>query len=230
MLFRSTKSFSALSVDRFLKEHSEADPLRRRPTLSCTLDIGSSERYRLWAGAPERKKRLSKKETKYVSSTLIKVLYLTKRRKKVQTLQDVLLGRQDVLLRKKERIDFSRLWWVGLLLIVTTVVLNFVIYSAVVVLFPMTKVELDPLIFYTGLGTLGAVLVFGLVGWLAPHPITLYRMIAGGVLLLSFVPDIVLFTTGASVVMVGTYMLMHIATAVICVAGLTRFTQTRDAM
>ncbi len=55
---------------------------------------------------------------------------------------------------KQEKIDFSRLWWVGLLLIVTTVVLNFVIYSAVVVLFPMTKVELDPLIFYTGLGTL----------------------------------------------------------------------------
>jgi hypothetical protein len=95
---------------------------------------------------------------------LIKVLYLAKRRKKVQTLQDVHLGRQDALVSKKERIDFSRLWWVGLLLIVTTVVLNFVIYSAVVVLFPMTKVELDPLIFYTGLGTLGAVLVFALVG------------------------------------------------------------------
>lgn len=55
-------------------------------------------------------------------------------------------------------------------------------------------------------------------------------MIAGGVLLLSFVPDIVLFTTGASAILVGTYMLMHIVTAVICVAGLTRFTQTRGAV
>ena len=117
-----------------------------------------------------------------------------------------------------------------MLLIVTTVVLNFVIYSAVVVLFPMTRVKLDPLIFYTGLGTLGAVLVFALVGWLAPHPIPLYRMIAGGVLLLSFVPDIVLFTTGASVIMVGAYVLMHIVTAVICVVGLTRFTHTRDVV
>ena len=165
-----------------------------------------------------------------MSSTLIKVLYLTKRRKKVQTLQDVLPGRQDVLLRKKERIDFSRLWWVGLLLMVTTVVLNFVIYSAVVVLFPMTKVELDPLIFYTGLGTLGAVLVFALVGWLAPHPIPLYRMIAGGVLLLSFVPDIVLFTRVGSLIEVGAYMLMHIVTAVICVVGLTRFTHTSNVV
>jgi hypothetical protein len=113
---------------------------------------------------------------------------------------------------------------------VTTVVLNFVIYSAVVVLFPMTRVELDPLIFYTGLGTLGAVLVFALVEWLAPHPIPLYCMIAGGVLLLSFVPDIVLFTTGASVIMVGAYMLMHIVTAVICIVGLTRFIYPRDVV
>lgn len=165
-----------------------------------------------------------------MSSTLIKVLYLTKRRNKVQTLQDDLLSRQDVHLRKKKRIDFSRLWWVGLLLIVTTVVLNFVIYSAVVVLFPMTRVELDPLIFYTGLGTLGAVLVFALVGWLAPHPIPLFRMIAGSVLLLSFVPDVVLSTTGASVIMVGAYILMHIVTAIICVVGLTKFTHIRDVV
>ncbi len=142
----------------------------------------------------------------------------------MQTLQDVLPGRQDVLLSKKERIDFSRLWWVGLLLIVTTVVINFVIYSGVVFLFPMTKVELDPLIFYTGLGTLGAVLAFALVGWLAPHPIALYRMIAGGVLVLSFIPDIILFTKGGSLIEVAAYILMHIVTAVICVVGLTSFT------
>ena len=111
----------------------------------------------------------------------------------MQILQDVRLGRQDVRLRKKERIDFSRLW-------------------------------------YTGLGTLGAVLVFALVGWLAPHPIRLYQMIAGGVLLLSFVPDIVLFTRGGSLIEVGAYMLMHIVTAVICVVGLTRFTHTRDVV
>ena len=131
---------------------------------------------------------------------------------------------------KQEKIDLSRLWWVGLLVIVTAVVVNFVLCCAVLVLFPTAKVEIDPTIFYTGLGTLGAVLVFCLVGWLAPHPITLYRMIAGGVLLLSFVPDILLFTTGASVIMVGAYILMHIVTAVICVAGLTRFTHTRDVV
>jgi hypothetical protein len=158
-----------------------------------------------------------------VSITFIKVVHLTKRRKRMQTLQ-------DTLPRRNEQIDFSRLWWVGLLLIVTTVVINFVMYSAVLVLFPTTKVELVPLIFYTGLGTLGAVLVFALVGWLAPHPIPLYRMLAGGVLLLSFVPDIVLFTTGASVIMVGAYILMHIVTAVICVVGLTRFSHPRDAV
>ncbi len=157
-----------------------------------------------------------------MSSTLIKVLHLTKGRNSMQIKQEAL--------ERKAKLDLSRLWWVGLLVIVSTVVVNFLIYNAVLVLFPTTRVELNPTIFYTGLGSLGAVLVFALVEWLAPHPINLYRMIAGGVLLLSFVPDIVLFTTGASVIMVGTYMLMHSATAVICVAGLTRFTQTRDAM
>jgi hypothetical protein len=132
--------------------------------------------------------------------------------------------------RKQGSIDFSRLWWVGLLVTVTTIVVNFLIYNAVLVLFPTTKVELNPTIFYTGLGSLGAVLVFAFVGWLAPRPINLYRVIAGGVLLLSFVPDLVLFTTGASVVMVGTYMLQHVVTAVLCVAGLTTFAQTRDAV
>jgi hypothetical protein len=131
--------------------------------------------------------------------------------------------------RTQEGIDYGRLWWVGLLLTVTTIVVNFLIYNAVLVLFPTTKMELNPIIFYTGLGSFGAVLVFALVGWLAPHPINVYRVIAGGVLLLSFAPDIVLFTTGASVIMVGTYMFQHVVTAVLCVAALTTFAQTRDA-
>jgi hypothetical protein len=41
--------------------------------------------------------------------------------------------------RKQENIDFSRLWWVGLLVTVTTIVVNFLIYNAVLVLFPTTK-------------------------------------------------------------------------------------------
>ena len=131
--------------------------------------------------------------------------------------------------RKKEGIDFKRLWWIGLLLIAITVVINFVLYTGVLVFFPTVKIEMEPTIFYTGLGTFGAVLVFGLIGWLVPHPITLYHMIAGGVLMLSFIPDIILFTRGGSLIEVGAYMLMHIVTAVICVVGLTTFTHTMDA-
>jgi hypothetical protein len=143
-----------------------------------------------------------------------------KERKRMQTQQGA---------RKKEGIDFKRLWWVGLLLIAITVVINFVLYTGVLVFFPTVKIEMEPTIFYTGLGTFGAVLVFGLIGWLVPHPITLYQMTAGGVLVLSFIPDIILFTRGGSLIEVGAYMLMHIVTAVICVVGLTTFTQTMDA-
>jgi membrane protein DedA with SNARE-associated domain len=55
-------------------------------------------------------------------------------------------------------------------------------------------------------------------------------MIAGGVLVLSFIPDIILLTSGGSLIEVGAYMLMHIVTAVICVVGLAKFTQTTNAI
>jgi hypothetical protein len=80
----------------------------------------------------------------------------------------------------------------------------------------------------TVLGALAAILVFAMVAWRAARPITLYRRIAGVALLLSFVPDFLLFTVGFSVIVVEAYMLMHIATAIICVLGLTRYTQARD--
>jgi hypothetical protein len=151
---------------------------------------------------------------------LLKKTGFPKRRKSMQI--------QHETLERKVKIDLSQLWWVGLLLIVTTVVINFLLCCAVLVLFPTTKVELDPIIFYTGLGTLGSVLVFALLVWLAPYPIDLYRMVAGVVLVLSFIPDIVLLTRGGSAMLVGAYMLMHIVTAVICVAGLTRFVQAKE--
>lgn len=135
---------------------------------------------------------------------------------------------QDTLAHKKERIDLSRLWWVGLLVIVASVVVNLLVRSAVLALFPTMMMVSGAIVFLTGIGALGAVLVFALVGWLAPHPITLYRIIAGVTLLLSFVPDLLLLTTGFPVIIIGAYILMHIATAAICVIGLTRFTQTRD--
>jgi hypothetical protein len=156
-----------------------------------------------------------------MSSALIKVLYRNKRRNMMQTIQ-------DALPRRKERIDWSRLWWVGLGVLVVSVGVNLLVRSAVLALFPTIMLASGAIVLFTSIGALGAVLVFALVGWLAPHPINVYRMIAGIALLLSFVPDILLLTAGFPIIIIGAYILMHVATAAICVIGLTRFTQASD--
>jgi hypothetical protein len=135
--------------------------------------------------------------------------------------------KQEALSRKEERIDWSRLWWVGLGVLVASVMVNLLVRSAVLALFPTQILTSDHIILLTVIGVLGAILVFALVARRAARPITLYRRIAGVTLLLSFAPDLLLFTIGFSVIVVGAYMLMHIATAAICIIGLTKFTQQR---
>ena len=135
--------------------------------------------------------------------------------------------KQEALSRKEERIDWSRLWWVGLGVLVASVMVNLLVRSAVLALFPTQILTSDHIILLTVIGVLGAILVFALVAKRAARPITLYRRIAGVALLLSFAPDLLLFTAGFSVIVVGAYMLMHIATAAICIIGLTKFTQQR---
>jgi hypothetical protein len=147
--------------------------------------------------------------------------HLNKRRNVMQTIQ-------ETLPEKKKWIDWSRLWWVGLGVIMASVVANLLVRSAVLALFPTQIMTSDHIILLTVIGTLGAVLVFALVVWLASNPIKLYRLIAGVALVLSFIPDILLLVTGFSVIIVGAYIFMHIVTAAICVIGLTRFTKARD--
>ncbi len=129
--------------------------------------------------------------------------------------------------RRKERIDWSQLWWVGLGVLVASVVVNLLVRSAALALFPTMIMTADHIILFTVLGAVAAILVFALVAWRAARPITLYRRIAGVALLLSFVPDILILMTGFPVSTFGAYILMHIATAVICVIGLTKFTHAR---
>ncbi len=85
-----------------------------------------------------------------------------------------------------------------------------------------------PTIFFTTIGALGATGVFGIVRKRAARPERLFRMIAGGVLLLSFVPDVLLLGDGAGDAFpgatpagVGTLMVMHVVAAAIMVGFLT---------
>ena len=76
-----------------------------------------------------------------------------------------------------------------------------------------------PTIFFTAVGALGATAVFGVVRRRADRPEYLFRWIALGVLLLSFLPDMLLLGDGAAAFPgvtptgVGVLMLMHVAAA-----------------
>jgi len=133
----------------------------------------------------------------------------------------------DALSRRKEQIAWSRLWWVGALMIASSLVVNLLVRSAVLALFPTQIITADHIIMLTVLGTLAAILVFALVAWRATRPITLYRRIAVVALFLSFVPDILIFMTGYSGIVTGAYLLMHITTAAICIVGLTRLMEAK---
>jgi hypothetical protein len=134
---------------------------------------------------------------------------------------------QNALPRSKEQIVWNRLWWVGALVIASSLAVNLLVRSAVLALFPTQIITADHIIMLTVLGTLGAILAFALVAWRATRPITLYRRIAVVALLLSFVPDILIFSTGYSSIVVGAYVLMHITTAAICIIGLTRLMEIK---
>ena len=84
-----------------------------------------------------------------------------------------------------------------------------------------------PTIFFTAVGALGATAVFGVVRRRADRPEYLFRWIALGVLLLSFLPDLRLLGDGAAAFPgatptgVGVLMLMHVAAAAAIVWFLT---------
>ena len=130
---------------------------------------------------------------------------------------------QEALPHRKEQVGLSRLWWVGSLVFVASLVVNLLVSKITLALFPGQVITADHIILSTVLGVGGAILVFAQVARRSAHPITLYRKIAVVALLLSFVPDILILVTGYSGIVVGAYLLMHITTAVVCVIGLTKW-------
>ena len=127
-----------------------------------------------------------------------------------------------------ERVALRRLLWVGPLAIVLAVAANIVIRAIALALFAISP-AFPPLgfmgiaIVFTIVGVLGAVIVFALVGRFARRPIRLFWIVATVALLLSFVPDFLLAARmpGASVLAVGTLMVMHVVAAAISVGLLT---------
>ncbi len=137
---------------------------------------------------------------------------------------------------QRERIAFGRLWWVGLLTLVTAVVVNFLISLVAKGLFFVapTFFPLQAMIFvpFTVFGTLGAIIVFALLGRFARRPISTFQRTVWIVLLISFIPDLLVGFLrpfpGTTFLDVGTLMLMHVATAMICLGSLLRFSRAHS--
>ena len=132
----------------------------------------------------------------------------------------------------RERPVWGRLWLMGLLAIVGSVIVNVIIHTLAVSVLPISshffQLQLPLDIVFTIIGTTGAVLVFALVSRLSSRPIRLYRIIATVVLVLSLIPDLALRSSpNASWYAVGTLMSMHIAAYLVCVGVLTTMTRTR---
>ena len=131
--------------------------------------------------------------------------------------------------QKSERVSNRRLLWVGPLAIVAAVAANFVVraIALAVLSVPVDFLQLQSpsVVFFTVIGVLGAVIAFAIVGRRSRTPVRTYQIVAGVVLLLSFLPDIGLLLAGApgaTLPGVLVLMLMHVVAAVVAVGILTR--------
>src|SRR4051794_14039951 len=99
------------------------------------------------------------------------------------------------------QVKASRLWWVGPLAIVASIIANLIIrviaVSALGASAEFPPLSWGPPIMFTIIGVLGATVVFALVARSSKQPIALFRRIALIVLLVSLVPDVLLLTSDA---------------------------------
>ena len=134
-----------------------------------------------------------------------------------------------------ERIATGRLWWVGPLAVITSVVANSIVRVIAVALFDISPefapLAWGPLIFLTVAGVTGAVIVFAVVSRFSRRPIRLFRIIAAVTLLLSFTPAFALLAAkpfpGTNARSAGTLMLMHVVAATISVGLLEKLTREK---
>lgn len=134
-----------------------------------------------------------------------------------------------------ERVTLSRLWWVGPLTIVASVIVNLLILLIAKATLPISTgfapLAVGPVMMWSLVGSLGATLVFFLLARFTRRPIRIFQIVALIVFLVTLLPDIALFFTPAfpdtTALSVGTLMLMHAGTALICVGLLTRLVRTK---
>jgi len=129
------------------------------------------------------------------------------------------------------RVTWRRLRWVGPLTIVVSLLSNLILRVIGIALFHLSPkfapLGIGPVVFWSVITGIGAVLVFALVGRFTQNPIPLFLIIAFGVYIATFYPDyLVLFSNppvfpGTNFYSVATLLSMHVVEAAIMMCMLT---------
>jgi len=135
-----------------------------------------------------------------------------------------------------KRQDLSgRFWWVGMGTLLAAVVMNTLIVLTARTLFTVAPtfvpLQFASVIPATVVAVTGALIIFAQIYRRAARPTRLFRRIAVGVLLLSIIPDLLLpligLYPGTTLPEVGALLLMHLATAALCVSMAPRLIDAR---
>ena len=99
-----------------------------------------------------------------------------------------------------ERIAISRVWLAGGAALVISLLANAIVRTVMVVIFPISPLfralsTWDTIIIFTLVGVFGATVVFAILARLTKHAIKLFRWLAGFLLVVSFVPNILMLTS-----------------------------------
>lgn len=148
--------------------------------------------------------------------------------------ENTLLSR-DRAPARAERVDLKRLLWAGPLVVVAAIAANVVFGLIVTRLFGISPdfpaLSSGALAVFTAVLVTAAVIVFALVARFARRPITTYRKIALGALLLSFLPDFAMpFLPGPvpiGILEIVLLMITHLIAAAVAVGLLERFARER---
>ncbi|HIE93268.1 MAG TPA: hypothetical protein EYQ83_10550 [Acidobacteria bacterium] len=122
----------------------------------------------------------------------------------------------------------------GATALVLSVVANLLVRAGALALFDIPP-EFPPLqgagpvVFFSVIGALAGLGVFAGIGGVSSRPVPVFRVVAGVVLVVSFIPDLWLLTEsgaanfpGATGAGVGTLMLMHVVSAAAVVWAVER--------
>lgn len=134
-----------------------------------------------------------------------------------------------------QRGSLGRFGGVGILTLLAAVAMNTLIvlaaHSLFTVLPTFVPLQFESVIPATAVVVVGALVVFALLNRWSQQPARLFRRIAGGVLLVSIIPVLLLPVLGVypstTWFEVGTLLLVHTATALLCISVVPRTIDAR---